>query len=124
MKRSVQLSLIYGAAVAAMSLTLTAQAQAAVDPVTHVGTGRISESVTVPPGYDTVYFSGTGGAANPPPGDPGDTEAQATATLEKFKTIMATKGMTLGDIVMMHAYVAVDPKLGKADLVGWNKAYS
>jgi enamine deaminase RidA (YjgF/YER057c/UK114 family) len=111
------------AAGAALALSIGALAHAA-DPVTRVGTRAISESVTVPPGYDTVYFSGTGAGAPAPGAPPMDTEAQALATLEKFKGIMATKGMTLGDIVMMHAYVAVDPKLGKADLVGWNKAYA
>jgi enamine deaminase RidA (YjgF/YER057c/UK114 family) len=111
------------AAGGALALAVGALAHAAPAPVTRIQPRAIAESVTVPPGYDTIYFSGTG-AGGPPGSPPMDTEAQALATLEKIKGLVTAKGMTMGDLVMMHAYVAVDPKLGKADLVGWNQAYA
>ena len=108
------------------SLTLLFTVPAALGaPVKHdQGTGAIAKSVTVPPGYDTIYFSGLGGAGGVAPGEsPGDTEAQATRALEAIKKNLADEGMTFGNVVMMHAYLGPDPKTGAADRAGWGRAY-
>ncbi len=85
--------------------------------------GAIAKSVTVPPGYDTIYFSGSG-AGRPVEGqEPGDTETQATKALENIKKNLAEEGMTFGDVVIMHAYLGLDPKTGQADRQGWGNAF-
>ena len=72
------------------SLTFLFTAPAALAaPVKHdQGTGAIAKSVTVPPGYDTIYFSGLGPTIAPGQ-TPGDTEAQATRALEAIKKNLA-----------------------------------
>ena len=101
-------------------------------PVTRTGSGIISSLVAVPAGYDTFYLSGMTGTLPAPEGSPpgtpgpdsGDTEAQALRTIEKIKTTLAEQHLTLGDIVMMHAYLAADPATGHGDFKGWTAAYT
>jgi mono/diheme cytochrome c family protein len=103
---------------------IIAALSAAVAPVKHnQGRAAIAKSVTVPPGYDTLYFSGGGAGAVPPGQDPGNTEAQATKALENIKQDLAEEGMTFGDVVMMHAYLGPDPETGQADRTGWGNAF-
>jgi enamine deaminase RidA (YjgF/YER057c/UK114 family) len=101
-------------------------------PVTRTGTGIISSVVGVPVGYETFYLAGMTGTLSAPEGSPpgtpapdsGDTEAQALRTLEKIKAALAEQHLTLGDIVMMHAYLAPDPTTGHGDFKGWTAAYT
>jgi enamine deaminase RidA (YjgF/YER057c/UK114 family) len=98
---------------------------------TGAGTAAISSTVTEPVGYETIYLSGMTGTLRAPDGsapgtpasDPGDTEAQATRALGNIKNALASQGLGLGDIVMMHAYLAPDPKTGRGDSAGWSRAY-
>ena len=95
------------------------------EPVKHNQTaeGMIAKSVTVPPGYDTLYFSGAG-AGRPVEGqEPGDMETQAARALENIQKNLAEEGLTYGDVVMMHAYLGMDPKTGQADRQGWGNAF-
>lgn len=81
---------------------------------------------------DTLYLSGQ--LASPAtPGDPakgtaatyGDTEAQTMSTLTKIQATLKTEGLALGDVVMMHVYLAGDPaKGGKMDFAGLMAAYT
>ena len=103
-------------------------------PVVRTGaeSAAISSTVTEPVGYETIYLSGMTGTLRAPDGSPpgtpgpdsGDTEAQATRALGNIKTALASKGLGFGDIVMMHAYLAPDPKTGRGDSAGWSRAYS
>lgn len=101
-------------------------------PVTRTGTGIISSVVAVPAGYETFYLAGMTGTLPAPEGSPpgtpgsdsGDTEAQAVRTLEKIKATLAEQHLTLGDIVMMHAYLSADPATGHGDFKGWTAAYT
>jgi enamine deaminase RidA (YjgF/YER057c/UK114 family) len=101
-------------------------------PVTRSGTGIISSMVVVPAGYETFYLAGLTGTLSAPEGsapgtpapDSGDTEAQALRTLEKIKATLAEQHLTLGDIVMMHAYLSADPTTGHGDFKGWTAAYT
>ena len=106
-----------------VAFLLTIPAAFAASVVHNQGRGPIAKSVTVPPGYDTLYFSGGGPGAATPGQNPGDTETQATKTLEIIKKNLADEGMTFGDVVMMHAYLGADPKTGQADRNGWAKAF-
>ncbi|RXS96613.1 Rid family hydrolase [Silvibacterium dinghuense] len=80
---------------------------------------------------DTLYVSGQ--LASPvTPADPatgktadyGDTQAQATSIFKKLDAILKAQGLTLGDVVNMHVYMAGDPnKGGKMDFAGLQAAY-
>jgi enamine deaminase RidA (YjgF/YER057c/UK114 family) len=81
---------------------------------------------------DTLYLSGQ--LASPvTPADAakgtaavyGDTEAQTMSTLTKIQAALKTEGLGLGDVVMMHVYLAGDPaKGGKLDFPGMMAAYT
>jgi enamine deaminase RidA (YjgF/YER057c/UK114 family) len=123
-KKTVALSAVVVIAVGILALE-TFTASGSVSPVKRTGTAEaaISTAVTVPPGYDTIYFAGSTAGPVPPGTEPLDTEGQATKALEGLKTKLAAEHVTFGDVVMMHAYLAADPKLGKMDSAGWNRAY-
>jgi len=81
---------------------------------------------------DTLYLSGQ--LASPiTPADAakgtaavyGDTEAQTMSTLTKIQAALKAEGLTMGDVVMMHVYLAGDPaKEGKLDFPGMMAAYT
>jgi len=81
---------------------------------------------------DTLYLSGQ--LANPvTPADPakgtaaayGDTEAQTMSTLTKIQDELKKEGLTMGDVVMMHVFLAGDPaKGGKLDFPGMMTSYT
>lgn len=68
---------------------------------------------------DTLYVSGQ--LPNPvTPADPakgtaavyGDTRAQTESVLRKIEAILKEQGLAMGDVVMMHVYLAGDPAMG------------
>ena len=55
----------------------------------------------------------------------GDTKAQAASEILKIQAILKDQGLTLGDVVMMHVFLAGDPdKGGKLDFAGLQAAYT
>ncbi len=81
---------------------------------------------------DTLYLSGQL-AAPVTPADAtkgtaavyGDTEAQTMSTLTKIQALLKTEGLGMGDVVMMHVYLAGDPAKGnKLDFPGMMAAYT
>jgi enamine deaminase RidA (YjgF/YER057c/UK114 family) len=123
---------VVGLALVVTAGSLSGCATPAPGPVTRTGTGIISSVVAVPVGYETFYLAGMTGTLSAPEGSPsgtpapdsGDTEAQALRTLEKIKAALAEQHLTLGDIVMMHAYLSADPTTGHGDFKGWTAAYT
>jgi enamine deaminase RidA (YjgF/YER057c/UK114 family) len=92
---------------------------------------QIAQAVTVPAGYTTYYISGAATAVTDPKapeGSPkrfGDTEAQTAATLKTLHATMGKLGLTFGDVVAAHVFLAGDPtKGGKMDFQGMNRAWS
>lgn len=76
-----------------------------------------ASSVIVPPGYTTYYISGS-------PGRGGDTATQTAATLANLKEQLAKLGLTFGDVVQAHVFLAGDPANGgKMDFPGMNSAW-
>ena len=81
---------------------------------------------------DTLYVSGQlaspvtpADATKGTPAVYGDTKAQATNAILKIQAILKEQGLTLGDVVMMHVYLAGDPdKGGKLDFAGLQAAYT
>jgi enamine deaminase RidA (YjgF/YER057c/UK114 family) len=70
----------------------------------------------VPAGYDTYYVSGAAGKGD-------DTAAQTAATLDGLKAQLAKLGLTFGDVVQAHVFLAPDPKTGKMDFAGMNSSW-
>jgi enamine deaminase RidA (YjgF/YER057c/UK114 family) len=81
----------------------------------------ISEGVWV---GDTLYLSGAIDSSVAK-GQPGDTETQTMHVLDTIKRELGEQHLTLGDVVMMHAYLAGDPaQAGKMDFAGFMKGYT
>jgi enamine deaminase RidA (YjgF/YER057c/UK114 family) len=102
---------------------LTASAQSSVKriPLPNNSTFPISQGVWV---GDTLYLSGTLDSSLAKT-TPGDTEAQTVNVLKSIQQTLAEQHLTLGDIVLMHAYLAADPnKGGKMDFAGFMAGYS
>ena len=73
---------------------------------------------------DTLYVSGMIDSAVAK-GQPGDTQTQTVHALEAIKHTLEEQHLTLGDVVMMHAYLAGDPAHGgKMDFAGFMAGYS
>jgi enamine deaminase RidA (YjgF/YER057c/UK114 family) len=83
----------------------------------------------VPPGYTTFYISGSvakpkAPAMNGKMADWGDTAYQTQSTLDNLSATMAKAGLTLGDVVQAHVFMAPDPSKGGAmDFAGMNKVW-
>ncbi len=90
----------------------------------------ISAAVVVPPDYDTIYVSGN----IPKVADPkapkgsvqsyGDTKTQTISVLQQIENTLKAQNVSMGDVVMMHVYLAGDPaKDGKMDFAGMMDGY-
>ena len=54
----------------------------------------------------------------------GDTKTQTLNVLSKIQSLLKEQGLTMGDVVQMHVFMAADPaKGGKLDFDGMNEAY-
>jgi enamine deaminase RidA (YjgF/YER057c/UK114 family) len=92
-------------------------------------TSPFSAIVAVPPGYTTYYVSGMLAAPMKPaaggvPADWGDIGYATKGALENLKASMAKEGLTFGDVVEAHVYMAPDPHVnGGIDFAGMNKVW-
>jgi enamine deaminase RidA (YjgF/YER057c/UK114 family) len=108
------------AALAVLGMGLVATGAFAAD-VVHNQQGMdkapFASSVMVPAGYDTYYISGSAGKGD-------DTATQTEATLEGLKAQLAKLGLTMGDVVQAHVFLAPDPnKDNKMDFPGMNSSW-
>jgi enamine deaminase RidA (YjgF/YER057c/UK114 family) len=80
---------------------------------------------------DTLYVAGQMASpvtpADPARGKPavyGDMKTQTLSVLTKIQSLLKEQGLTMGDVVQMHVFMAGDPaKDGKLDFDGMNEAY-
>lgn len=91
----------------------------------------ISRAVSVPANTRLVFLSGTlADVSNPdaPKGTIeayGDTQTQTMSVLKKIEALLASEGLTMGDVVKVNVFLAGDPKLdGKMDFNGLNASFS
>jgi enamine deaminase RidA (YjgF/YER057c/UK114 family) len=98
---------------------LALHAQVTRIPLPDNSTFPISAGVWV---GDTLYLSGTLGLAKGVP--PGDTKAQTIVAITTIQKELEEQKLTLGDIVMMHVYLAADPATNKLDFAGFMAGYS
>jgi enamine deaminase RidA (YjgF/YER057c/UK114 family) len=90
----------------------------------------ISVAVAVPPGAETVYFSGAlpeVADAAAPKGTPaayGNTQTQTLSVLRRLQGALANEGLTFADVVSLRVFLVGDPQLdNKLDFSGLNAAY-
>jgi enamine deaminase RidA (YjgF/YER057c/UK114 family) len=73
---------------------------------------------------DTLYLSGMMASTLSSP-TPGDTKDQAISAIQQIQKALEAQKLTLGDVVMMHVYLAGDPaKGGKMDFAGFMAGYT
>ena len=78
-------------------------------------------SITIPPGAETMYLSGSG-ARSLDDGSCGDMRQQTIDTFSRFKETLEGQGWSMNDIVQVRAFaVAGDEGL---DFAGFNAGYS
>lgn len=53
-----------------------------------------------------------------------DTKAQTVGAIQAIQKALASQKLTLGDVVMMHVYLAADPTTGKMDFAGFMSGYT
>lgn len=79
-------------------------------------------SITIPPGAETMYLSGSG--ARPlADGSWGDMKQQTINTFERFKQTLEEQGWSMADIVQVRAF-AVAGDDGELDFAGFNEGYA
>jgi enamine deaminase RidA (YjgF/YER057c/UK114 family) len=107
----------------ALSAALAASAIAQVVrlPLPNNSPFPISQGVWV---GKTLYLSGMlAPAINTP--TPGDTQAQTVGAIQTIEAALKMQKLTLGDVVMMHVYLAGDPANGgKMDFKGFMAGYT
>jgi enamine deaminase RidA (YjgF/YER057c/UK114 family) len=117
----------------ALAIILSAQAGRQADAqvkVTHLQTEKSPIASGVWAG-DTLYLSGQlaspitpADAAKGTPAVYGDTKAQSLSALTKIQALLTEQGLTMGDVVMMHVFLAGDPANGgKLDFAGMMASY-
>lgn len=73
---------------------------------------------------DTLYLSGTIDSSIAK-GMPGDTQAQTVHVLDAIRKTLEEQHLTLGDVVLMHVFLAGDAAHdGKMDFAGFMAGYS
>lgn len=73
---------------------------------------------------DTLYLSGMMASTLGSP-TPGDTKDQTVSAIQQIQKALEAQKLTLGDVVMMHVYLAGDPaKSGKMDFAGFMAGYT
>jgi len=89
------------------------------------GAFPISSLVSVPPGSELIYVSGTTAEPASPGAPLGDTKTQTVAVLKRIQGLLKGQGASLADIVMMRVFLVGDPTLGgRMDFAGMMAAYS
>jgi enamine deaminase RidA (YjgF/YER057c/UK114 family) len=53
-----------------------------------------------------------------------NTKAQTIGAIEAIQKALVAQKLTLGDVVMMHVYLAADPAMGKMDFAGFMAGYT
>ena len=110
-------------------VTATAQAQEAERLIANPAS-PFAAAVTVPPGFTTYYIAGMTPSvanANAPKGSVesyGDIATQTRSVLNNIKATLTKLGLTFGDVVQAHVYMAPDPsRNGDMDFAGMNKVW-
>ena len=116
----------------AACMAMAATSVGAAPAIVHSGppASPIAVSVEVPAGSDLIYLSGMlppVADPNAPPGTAaayGDVTTQTVNIFKRMEVVLAEKGLTLKDVVMMRIYMVGDPaKDGRMDFAGMMAGY-
>jgi enamine deaminase RidA (YjgF/YER057c/UK114 family) len=109
------------AALGSLFATASASAQVNRIPLPNNSPFPISQGVWA---GNTLYLSGMLSPAISTP-TPGDTQAQTVEAIKVIDAALKAQKLTLGDVVMMHVYLAGDPANGgKMDFKGFMAGYT
>lgn len=107
---------------AVLSCTMLTSLVSAAEITRHNEGNYFYTSITIPPGAETMYLSGSG--ARPlDDGSWGDMQQQTVNTFERFKQTLESQGWSMSDIVQVRAF-AVAGEDGALDFAGFNAGYS
>jgi enamine deaminase RidA (YjgF/YER057c/UK114 family) len=119
---------IFALAAASLSACTTTQGP---QIVSRIGPAEspLATSVSVPPGAELVYVSGSVPDpvnASAPAGSIeryGDTETQTRSVLSKLDAALSERGLSLADVVMMRVFLVAPPGQQRMDFAGMMRAY-
>jgi len=105
-------------AIAALALAPLATAQ----EITRHGEGNLFfTAITIPPGAETLYLSGTG-ARQQEDGSWGDIRQQAVDTFSRFQDSLEELGWSMSDVVQVRVFAVADEN-GEVDFAAFNEGY-
>lgn len=91
----------------------------------------ILQAVEVPPGYKTIYLSGTGpdlidkSKPGTTPEAYGDTQVQTVNTLKKIESTLKRLNLSMSDVIKMQVFLVGDPQQqGHLDFKGLMAGYT
>jgi enamine deaminase RidA (YjgF/YER057c/UK114 family) len=114
-------AVVFGAFSMLAVAAVPAGAQVVRLPLPNGSTFPISQGVWV---GKTLYLSGMMAPTISTP-TPGNTEEQTVGTIKTIEAALKAQKLTLGDVVMMHVYLAGDPANGgKMDFKGFMAGYT
>ncbi len=79
-------------------------------------------AITIPPGAETLYLSGSG-ARQQEDGTWGDIRQQAVDTFSRFKDTLEGLGWSMSDVVQVRVFAVADED-GNLDFAAFNDGYS
>ena len=120
---------------AIVSAVLTLAAAARADDIHRVPLPNgvhfpIAAAVEVPSGHSTIYVSGMGASVADPKAPPhtlaayGDMETQTASALASIAKTLSSMGLTMSNVVQMHAYLVADKTKGTLDFDGFMRGYT
>ncbi len=84
--------------------------------------GRLfNTAITIPPGAETLYLSGTG-ARQQEDGSWGDIRQQAVDTFSRFQDTLEELGWSMSDVVQVRVFAVADEN-GNVDFAAFNEGY-
>lgn len=95
---------------------------AAAQEITRHNEGNLFyTAITIPPGAETLYLSGSG-ARQQEDGTWGDIRQQAVDTFSRFKDTLEGLGWSMGDVVQVRVFAVADED-GNVDFAAFNEGY-
>lgn len=110
-------------AILALALTYFFAPVAGAQEITRHNEGNLFyTAITIPPGAETLYLSGTG-ARQQEDGSWGDIRQQAVDTFNRFKDTLEGLGWSMSDVVQVRVFALADED-GNLDFAAFNEGYS
>ena len=95
---------------------------ATAQEITRHGEGNLFfTAITIPPGAETLYLSGTG-ARQQEDGSWGDIRQQAVDTFSRFQDSLEELGWSMSDVVQVRVFAVADEN-GEVDFAAFNEGY-